>query len=88
MDTCNRNHDTIDELLACPPCDSFLADTMPLYTVYAIWEGMVIADIYDGDSFGEAMDAFDAYRATAGPGESVHVYDPHAGSMIAEAFQA
>lgn len=87
MDTCNRIHDTIDNLIACPPCDAFLTDTMPLYTVYALWEGMVTADIYDGDSYDDAMDAFSAYLATATPGESVHVYEPHAGFMTAEAFR-
>lgn len=87
MTTCDRTHDTIDSLIDCPPCDAFLTDNGPLYTVYALWEGAVSADIYDGDSYGVAMDAFDAYRATAAPGESVHVYRPHDGIMLAEEYR-
>lgn len=59
-------------------------DTTPLYTVYALWEGTVSADIYDGDDIEEATRAFDAYLETAEPGESVHLYEPHYGNMLAE----
>ena len=84
MTDCNGDHATIDDLLDCPPCDTFLSDLGPVYTVYALWEGTVTADIYDGDSYGAAMDAFDAYRATAALGESVHLYEPATGVMRAE----
>ena len=59
-----------------------------LYTVYALWEGTVSADIYDGDDYDAATSAFDAYLATAETGESVHLYDPHNGNMLAETFKA
>ena len=60
----------------------------PLYTVYALWEGTVSADIYDGDDYDAAASAFDAYLETAETGESVHLYDPHNGIMLAETFKA
>ena len=84
MTTCDRTHATIDDLITCPPCDAFLTDNGPLYTVYALWEGAVSADIYDGDDYDNAASAFDAYLETAEPGESVHLYEPHYGNMIAE----
>lgn len=63
-------------------------DHSPLYTVYAFWEGAVSADIYDGDDMDEATSAFDAYLSTAETGESVHLYEPINGIMLAETFKA
>ena len=81
---CNGDHVTIDDLLDCPPCDTFMSDIGPLYTVYALWEGIVTTDIYDGDDYDDATRAFDDYLTTAAPGESIHLYEPSTGIMLAE----
>lgn len=84
MTTCNGDHATIDELIDCPPCDAFLSDCPPLYTVYALWEGTVADDIYDGDDWNEACEALTAYieALTADDnGTTVHLYEPAAGAL-------
>lgn len=83
-----ENSDTLDIL------DTW--DIEPLYTVYLLVDGMA-EDIYDGDSFDKAHDAFnDAVRVEqARRGRhvregseyvetSVHLYEPHYGVMHAE----
>lgn len=71
-------------------------ETEPLYTVYALTDGLV-EDIYDGDSYDEAFDAFvDAERrehsrrggalmeGTPYSETTVHLYEPHNGILHAE----
>lgn len=68
----------------------------PLYTVYALTDG-IVEDIYDGDSFDDAYDALSAAIETeraykndcTGSDDtytetSVHLYEPHYGIMHAE----
>lgn len=62
----------------------------PTYNVYSICEGAIESDIYNGDNFNTALEAFSAYvkhesSITSRDYElTVHLYEPIAGIMHSE----
>lgn len=59
-------------------------DHSPIYTVYALWDGDVEADIYDGDDWNEACEALTSYIEALtidDDGITVHLYEPAAGAL-------